>query len=111
MNREELEHIIRASADVHPIAQHVGIDAARARDLGQRHARLPACSHQVASGLRVVDAAAVALVADNQPLGNRLDFLCHYVPTFLRGHVGSQASARGTRALSIDRLRLFCFLG
>jgi hypothetical protein len=29
----------------------------------------------------VVDAASVAHVANHQPLGDRLDFFCHYVPT------------------------------
>lgn len=58
-----------------PVAQHVGIDAARPCDLRQRQARLPACLYQLASGLRVLGAATVALVP-HQPLGDRFGFVC-----------------------------------
>jgi hypothetical protein len=67
------------------VAQHVGVYAADARDLGQRQPRLPRDAYHLFLGLRVVDAAAVALAAHDQPPGDRFEFLCHYVPIYYVG--------------------------
>ena len=56
---------LRALLQADPIAQHVGLDAALERHLGQRHARPQACLGQFALGLPVVNSAPVALVADD----------------------------------------------
>ncbi len=56
-----------------PIAQHVGIDAALARHLGQRHALVHARLHELSLGLLVVNASAVALVANDQAPRKLLD--------------------------------------